>query len=75
MERRTYLKAALSAAVGSPFVFGADAPKGRIQLHVDLTVLPAKEQEMKKHFHEVFKPTAVKQKGASVRLCIGHRHV
>jgi hypothetical protein len=63
MERRTYLKAALSAAVGSPLVFGAAAPKGRIQLHVDLTVLPAKEQEMKKHFHDVFKPAAVKQKG------------
>ena len=63
MERRTYLKAALSAAVGSPLVFGNEAAKGRIQLHVDLTVLPAKEQEMKKHFHDVFKPAAVKQKG------------
>lgn len=63
MQRRTYLKTALAAAAGSPLVFGADAPKGRIQLHVDLTVLPAKEKEMLQHFHTVFKPAAIKQKG------------
>jgi heme-degrading monooxygenase HmoA len=63
MERRTYLKAAVSAALASPLIFGADTPKGRIQLHVDLTVAPAKEQDMLQHFHKVFKPAAMKQKG------------
>ena len=63
MQRRTYLKAALAAAAGSPLAFGADAPKGRIQLHVDLTVAPAKEKEMLQHFHNVFKPAASKMKG------------
>ena len=63
MQRRTYLKAALAAAVGSPLALGADVPKGRIQLHLDLTVLPAKEKEMLQHFHNVFKPAASKMKG------------
>jgi hypothetical protein len=63
MQRRTYLKAALAAATGSPLAFGADTPKGRIQLHVDLTVLPTKEKEMLQHFHTVFKPAASKMKG------------
>ena len=63
MQRRTYLKAALAAAAGSPLALGADTPKGRIQLHVDLSVLPAKEKEMLQHFHNVFKPAASKMKG------------
>lgn len=63
MQRRTYLKAALAAVAGSPLASAADAPKGRIQLHVDLTVLPAKEKEMLQHFHNVFKPAATKQPG------------
>ena len=63
MQRRTYLKAALAAAAGSRLMPGADVPKGRIQLHLDLTVLPAKEKEMLQHFHTVFKPAAAKMKG------------
>lgn len=34
-----------------------------IQLHVDLTVDPAKEAEMLHNFHTVFKPAAGKQQG------------
>jgi hypothetical protein len=63
MQRRTYLKTALAAMAASPLVSGADAPKGRIQLHVDLTVLPAKEKQMLEHFHKVFKPAASKVTG------------
>lgn len=63
MQRRTYLKAALAAAAGSPLLSAADAPKGQIQLHVDLTVLPAKEKQILEHFHKVFKPAATTVKG------------
>jgi heme-degrading monooxygenase HmoA len=62
MQRRKYLKATL-AATASPLLSGAEEPKGRIQLHVDLTVQPAKEKEMLEHFHKVFKPAAAKMKG------------
>ena len=41
----------------------AEAPGGRIQLHLDLTVDPAKEKEMLRRFHESFKVTASKQPG------------
>ncbi len=64
MERRTYLKACM-AAVAAGAVHGAPpagSQKG-IQLHVDLTVDPAREQEMLKNFHGVFKPAASKQPG------------
>ena len=36
---------------------------GKIQLHVDLAVDPAKEQEMLRNFKNVFRPAAVKQPG------------
>jgi len=40
------------------------AATGRpIQIHVDLSVDPAKEKEMLKHFHNVFRPTAAKFEG------------
>ena len=63
MHRRTYLKTALAVMAASPLASGADAPKGRIQLHVDLTVVPAKEKQMLEHFHKVFKPAASKVTG------------
>jgi hypothetical protein len=61
MQRRTYLK--LLALSPAPFVAkGAD--KGHpIQLHVDLTVDPAKEKEMLKNFATIFQPAASKQPG------------
>ncbi len=62
MERRTYLKAtlsALTAASGS----AASVPEHPIQLHVDLTVEPSKEQEMLRRFHNSFKVAASKQPG------------
>jgi heme-degrading monooxygenase HmoA len=51
-------------------LFGACAatarPQGKgrpIQLHVDLQVDPAKEQEMLRNFHTIFRPAAAKQPG------------
>ncbi len=41
----------------------ADEKPHPIQLHVDLTVDPAKEQEMLHNFHTVFRPAASKQPG------------
>ena len=63
MQRRTYLKAALAAATTSSLASAADTPAKRIQLHVDLTVDPAKEKEMLHNFHTVFKPAATKHPG------------
>jgi hypothetical protein len=34
-----------------------------IELHVDLSVDPAKEKEMLHNFHTIFKPAAIKQNG------------
>lgn len=62
MQRRTYLKTILAAGAGAPFA--APQHSGhRIQLHVDLTVDPAREKEMVKNFHAIFKPAAAKQPG------------
>ena len=63
MQRRTYLKAAVSAV--SATSVGALAAPGApgIQLHVDLTVDPSREKEILKAFTETFKPVAAKQTG------------
>lgn len=61
MERRTYLKITLAAAL--PLATAAAAAPNEIQLHVDLTVDPAREAEMLKNFHNTFKPAAAKQPG------------
>ncbi len=61
MQRRTYLK----MLVGSTLGYSSEAADGAhpIQLHVDLTVDPAKEKEMLKNFQTVFRPAASKQQG------------
>ena len=61
MERRTYLKAVMAGAAAAPL--GAAAGHKPIQLHVDLTVAPDREQEMLNSFHKTFKPAASKQPG------------
>lgn len=65
MQRRTYLKRILA---GAGFLTGmgaarAAAPEHPIQLHVDLSVDPAKEQEMLHNFKTIFRPAASKQPG------------
>jgi heme-degrading monooxygenase HmoA len=62
MQRRTYLKASLAAVAAGPLL-GAGSQKGRIQLHVDLTVDPAREDEMLRNFSQTFKPAASTQAG------------
>jgi len=62
MKRRRYLKTLLAGGVGS--AVGTAAPAARsIQLHVDLTVDPAREAEMLKNFETIFRPAAAKQPG------------
>ena len=62
MKRRRYLKTLLGAAVTGTLGIAAETAKP-IQLHMDLAVDPAKEQEMLNHFETIFKPAAVKQPG------------
>lgn len=61
MKRRTYLKTMLAGA-GSTAVRAASTDH-TIQLHVDLSVDPAKEQEMLHNFRTVFRPAAAKHPG------------
>lgn len=62
MNRRNAILGALasSAAMNAQSKKSADET---IQLHLDLTVDPAKEKELKKNFKEVFKPAMAKQPG------------
>ncbi len=62
MKRRTYLKTVVAgAAAGLPLM--AQLRAKPIQLHVDLAVDPAKEQQMLSIFHTQFAPAASKQPG------------
>ena len=61
MKRRTYLKTMLAAGAAQAAVQAADARP--IQLHLDMTVDPAKEKEMVKNFETIFRPAASKQPG------------
>lgn len=61
MKRRTYLKAVL-AGTATVVVPAAEAQKS-IELHVDLSVDPSKEQEMLRNFRTMFRPAARKQPG------------
>ena len=67
MKRRTYLKSVLAGAgalaASSTAFNAATGTGGKIQLHVDLSVDPAKEQEMLHNFKTIFRPAAVKQPG------------
>ena len=65
MKRRTCLKTILAGAgplTGTGAVRAA-TPEHPIQLHVDLSVDPAKEQEMLHNFKTIFRPAASKQPG------------
>src|SRR5664280_1839951 len=62
MKRRSYLKTMLGATAALGAV-AQQATKNPIVLHVDLSVDPAKEQEMLHNFHTIFKPAAGKFPG------------
>jgi hypothetical protein len=73
MKRRSYLKAILAATAG---LTAAEARQQEnrahhpVVLYVDLSVDPAKEQEMLHNFHTAFKPAAVKFPGyIDVKMC------
>lgn len=61
MKRRTYLKTMLAGA--SAAAVHAAQPERPIELQVDLSVTPAKEQEMLHNFKTIFRPAASKQPG------------
>ncbi len=61
MKRRICLKTMLGGAVA--VAVKAQAPARPIRLHVDLSVDPAKEQEMLRLFETSFRPAASKQPG------------
>jgi heme-degrading monooxygenase HmoA len=61
MNRRTYIKAVLASA--STVAVPAAEPQRPIELHVDLSVDPAKEQEMLRNFRTIFRPAARNQPG------------
>lgn len=68
MKRRSCLQAMLAAAAGSvlsPVALADTQPSGDrpIQLHADLAVDPAKEQEMLEFFEQKFRPAAAQQPG------------
>jgi heme-degrading monooxygenase HmoA len=65
MKRRTCLKAILAGAgsLTATRAVRAAAPEHPIQLHVDLSVDPAREQEMLHNFKTIFRPAASKQPG------------
>ena len=61
MKRRTCLKALLAGA--GPAAIEAAESSRPIQLHVDLSVDPAKEKEMLHNFETIFRPAAMKFPG------------
>ena len=62
MNRRTCLRTMIAAA--APAAAAAQTQAGKpIQLHVDLAVDAAKEQEMLRTFRNTFRPAAAKQPG------------
>jgi len=72
MNRRSYLKRMFAAAgLGAASAQAADKEaRNPIVLHVDLSVDPAKEQEMLHNFHTIFKPAAAKFPGyVDVKMC------
>ena len=65
MKRRTCLKTILTgtAALAGTGAARSAAPEHPIQLHLDLSVDPAKEQEMLHNVKTIFRPAASKQPG------------
>jgi hypothetical protein len=60
MKRRTCLKTVLAGAASFSASAGTAKP---IELHVDLSVDPSKEEEMLKNFRTIFRPAASRQPG------------
>jgi hypothetical protein len=72
MKRRTCLQTILAASVARAGMAVSQAAQvsNPVQLHVDLTVDPAKEKEMLNNFETIFRPAARKQPGyIDVKMC------
>jgi hypothetical protein len=63
MKRRSYLTAMLAAIAGGKAIRAQPAANNPIVLYCDLSVDAAKEAEMLKNFHTIFKPAAEKFQG------------
>src|SRR5277367_5620178 len=63
MKRRSYLKSMLAAGASVSGMAAQAVKRNPIVLYVDMQVDPAKEQEMVKNFHTVFKPAGMKFPG------------
>lgn len=63
MKRRAYLTTMFAAFAGAKSVPAQTAAKNPIVLYCDLSVAPAREDEMLKNFHTIFKPAAEKFPG------------
>lgn len=63
MQRRSFLRSTLATAAGLGAASAQPAAKNPIVLYVDMQVDPAKEKEMLKNYHTIFKPAAVKYPG------------
>jgi len=63
MKRRSYLKTMLAAGASLGIVTAQEKTRNPIVLYVDMSVDPAKEQEMIKNFHTIFKPAGMKFPG------------
>lgn len=63
MNRRKAVLTAIGTAAAIQAQTKKAAEEPVIQLHVDMSVDPAKEKDLKKNFKEVFKPAMSKQPG------------
>ena len=63
MKRRTCLKTMLAGSLTGAGTLRSATTEHPIQLHLDLSVDPAKEQEMLHNFKTIFRPAARKQPG------------
>ena len=63
MKRRSYITAMLTVFGAKELFSQAAAVPASIVLYCDLSVAPAREQEMLNNFHNTFKPAAMKFAG------------
>ncbi len=63
MKRRSYITAMMAAVAGMKGIRAQPAAKSPIVLYCDLSVDAAREAEMLKNFHTIFKPAAEKFPG------------
>jgi heme-degrading monooxygenase HmoA len=63
MNRRSALTSVVAAAAGAGMLNAQSAAQNPIVLYCDLTVSVAREPEMLKNFHTIFKPAAEKFPG------------